>query len=461
MEEENKIPQTPEEDEPQIKEREDAFMLEEKKEDTPVAQETPMKKADDIDGEINLQNKVTDHNSFSPLNYVYDGFSNVDDDVERTRASYAARINKSKIATIISTCVMLLAFVAVMLVMFLNKEGKPWITWVVFAFALVLIIGSFVISSIFSKKDQRSIKEYLSAYEDIVNGYLIHGLDVQNAELCSDAKIDETSFIQAHLYRTISSIDSRSVLNGKRHGKEIQIAEVAAVVPPVSYQAANEVPTDYVNLDGTPFIPKAIDDTMTGTTELQSQDMTLVDLELADEANGTDKAKQKANDIAKAKKENDEALNRYGLFGYFFSYDFALTSEESFIIYFMGDRRYTMLPNYLTGYKAVKIPGLRGNIMCYLAKTEDAGKYFDSEAVELLNQITPDTTVQSAFVSVNSHGTKIGLNLSDDIMNVPFKTRQTPNALSSCKEATDQIFRFIDHVERVKMEGANATQEEL
>ena len=31
-------------------------MLEEKKEDTPVVQETPMKKADDIDGEINLQN---------------------------------------------------------------------------------------------------------------------------------------------------------------------------------------------------------------------------------------------------------------------------------------------------------------------------------------------------------------------------------------------------------------------
>lgn len=416
----------------------------------PQEENTPVipKKADEIDGEINLHNKVTDSSYFKPINYVYDGISNIDDEIERVRSLYLKKMKKSKIFNIGAVAVMLLAFLGVIMVVFFNKDSsKSWLTYTVLAIAAVLIIVSFILTSHFAKKDAKHIQDYLNVYEDTLGGYLLHDMDVQNAILCPDAKIDETTFIQAHCYRTISSIDSRAVMEGYRKNHVFQIAEMAAIIPPVSVDKANEVPVDYINLDGTPYIPDAVSNTMTGTVELQSKDMTVVDLDLSDEANLTKNADKRKKDEEKHKKEASSMTNRYGLFGRFYSYDVKVSSEESVIIYFMGEKRFTLLPDYLTGFKAVKVPGLRHNIIVYVANVDSAKKFFDEKAVELLNNIVPNQVFQSAFVSINSFGTKIGINLSDEIMNIPVKKRQVPGTLAAYKEANDKIFAYIDYIE--------------
>lgn len=403
-------------------------------------------KADNIDGEINLQNKVTELAYFKPISYIYDGFSNIDDEVDRVRNVYLKKIKKSKVIDMIAVGVMLIAFVSVLLVIFLNKKGSAALTYSVLGVALVLIIASFIVTSYFNKKDTGHIQEYLHDYVDTIDGYLIYGLNIENALMCPDAKVKETLFIEAHCYRTISSIDSRSVMIGKRKGYDIEIAEMAAVVPPVSLAKANEMPVDFINPDGTPFIPKELDDTMTGTTELQSKDMTVVDLKLSDEANNTDSSKR-IKDEQKAQKNTAKATNRYGLFGRFCSYGFKVSSEESIIIYFMGDREFTMLPDYLTGFKAIKISGLRSKIVVFAADIFKSGKFFDEESVKMLNEIEPNQIFQSGFISLNSYGTKIGINLSDDLMNIPVKKRQVPGTVEAYKDVNDRIFRFIDHIE--------------
>lgn len=408
------------------------------------------KKADELDGEINLQNKVTGESYFKPLNYVYDGFANIDDEVESVRKGYLAKIKKSKIFNFLAIGIMLIAFLGVILVFFLNKNKElAWVTYTVLGVAAVLIIGSFILTSYFAKKDNKHIQQYLADYEDTLGGYLVYKMDVKNPVLCPDAKVDETSFIQAHCYRTISSIDSRSVLECERHNYKLIIAEMAAIVPPVSLAKANELPHDYVNMDGTPFIPSnELDETMTGTTELQDKDMTVVDVELADEANATKNTEKKSKDIEKNNVKNAQKTNRYGLFGRFYSYSFSVLSEESFILYFMGDKAYTNLPDYLTGFKAIKVPGLRSNIICFAADPLKAGRFLDEEGVKLLNAIVPNQVVQSLFLSVNSFGTKIGINLSDDIMNVPVRSRQVSGSLEAYKEANDRIFEFVDYMEK-------------
>ncbi len=407
-------------------------------------------RADELDGEINLHNTVTEDAYFKPVNFVYDGFSNIDDEIENVRKGYLAKLKKSKVFNMVAIVVMLIAFVAVILVFFLNKNSTmAWLTYTVLGVSAALIIGSFILTSHFAKKDAKQIHAYLGEYEDTLSGYLLDKMDVENPVLCPDGKVDETAFIQAHCYRTISSIDSRAVLEGTRKGHKLIISEMAAIVPPVSLTKANELPKDFINLDGTPYIEPDLDDTFIGTTELKDKDMTLVDIDLADEANNTKNAEKKAKDIEKGKKNNEGKTNRYGLFGRFYAYDLKVTSDESFILYFMGDREFTNLPDYLTGFKALRVPGLRPNIICYVANPSHSAKFFSEKSVSLLNDIVPNQVVQSLFISVNSFGTRIGVNLSDDIMNVPVKNRQVPASVESYKSANDKIFAFVDNLENI------------
>ena len=406
-------------------------------------------KIDEIDGEINLLNKVTEMTYFHPIKYVYDGLSNIDDDIKNIRLKSAKKLKKNKILSIVATVVMLVSLASGLAVAFTVGQKASWISILVIGIVFAIVIGCFVLTSVCNKKDSKTIHEFLSEYEDALDGYILYGLDVEDAKMCPDAKVDETNFIQAHCYRTISSIDSRSVVVGKRHGYEIQIAEMAVVVPPLPLSKANELPSDFINLDGTPYIPQEIGNTLTGTTELQSQDMTVVDLKLSDEANNTDVSNQKKIDTEKCMKENAGATNHYGLFGRFCSYELAVSSEESMIIYIMGDKKYNMLPNYLTGFKAVKVPGLASRVVVFLANVSLSAKFFDEKTVELLNSLVPNQVFQSGFISINSYGTRIGFNLSDELMNIPVKKRQVPGTLESYKEINDKTFQLIDHLEEI------------
>ena len=108
-----------------------------------------------------------------------------------------------------------------------------------------------------------------------------------------------------------------------------------------------------------------------------------------------------------------------------------------------------MLPNYLTGFKAVKVPGLASRVVVFLANVSLSAKFFDEKTVELLNSLVPNQVFQSGFISINSYGTRIGFNLSDELMNIPVKKRQVPGTLESYKEINDKTFQLIDHLEEI------------
>ena len=54
--------------------------------------------------------------------------------------------------------------------------------------------------------------------------------------------------------------------------------------------------------------------------------------------------------------------------------------------------------------------------------------------------------VQSLFISVNSYGVKIGMNLSDDIMELPLKRIERLGSFDIYADASKVVFDFVDHV---------------
>jgi hypothetical protein len=178
--------------------------------------------------------------------------------------------------------------------------------------------------------------------------------------------------------------------------------------------------------------------------------MTLLDLDLAGEVSGKDDTEIRRRDEMKAKKNQKMVANEIscGLFGKFFSYDMAVSSNEAMIITFMGDRETTVLPTHLTGFKAVKVPGLRSNIVVYVADVRFARNFLDEEGVKRLNAFNVDSnTVQWGFISINSYGSKVGLGLStENLMTLPMKSLRHLGAFDAYKAAVDTTFSFIDYV---------------
>jgi hypothetical protein len=112
----------------------------------------------------------------------------------------------------------------------------------------------------------------------------------------------------------------------------------------------------------------------------------------------------------------------------------------------MGNQDNTVLPDYLTGFKAIKVPTLRNNIVVYAVNPKTISKFFDEEGCRLVNDFVPNTVVQSAFISINSYGSKVGMTLSDDIMQLPIKQLAHLGSFDLYKDSTDKAFAFIDYV---------------
>ncbi len=402
--------------------------------------------ADTVQGEYNgTQNLEEMKNYFHPINYVKTSSSTIDEQVETIRKSFSSKWTANKVFNIASIVVMLVCFVAVLLVAFLiDDESLAWLTWTVIGIALVLIIACFIVGGVLNKKTNKYAEQYLDQYEDTINGYTLSGLNLEDTLICTQGQLDDQLVIQSHCFTNISSISSRGVVLAKRNGHEYSSGEAAVIVPTITIDDANKTPTDYIGLDGEPyFFDESEPLTDTSTIELNGADMTMIDTELAGESEGK---KAKKNNFS----NNQPTGTNTGLYGRFYSYDAKVSHKEAIIIAIMGIKAHTYLPDYLTGFTPVKVPGLKHNIVIYAADISQSAKFFDEEGVRLLNNIPVNTVVYSHFLSINSYGMKCGMNLSDDIMELPLNRIEHLGSYDLLKDATEAVFAYFDYVESKK-----------
>lgn len=438
---ENKVKET--ETEEKAVEEEKVVTEEEKKaeESGVVDLSETEKQADSLEGEYHPKETETKDILFHPIEYVDDTTHTIDEELEKVRKTYSKKISLSGIVNIVSMVVMVLGLVSVILVSFLNKdESKAWLTWLVFGIAMALIIASFVFTTILSKKGRKTNIEYLGKYHETLAGFLAKKVEIENPVFSVEATLPNEAVIQAHYFKTIMDTRSRCVLEGKRHGHDLLTGELYVLIPEIGLDKAIERPAKNYTLDGTEYKPE--EETMTSTQELPSNDMTLVDHDLAEEVHGLKKEK-------KVKKVNpQEEKTRTGFFGRFYSYRLRIDSKESFLLCYVGKRGECVLPDYVDSFVSCHIPGLRKDIVCYLADPASSAKFFTPENVALLNDIRLDSTVQSLFLSVNSYGAKFGMNLSDDVMELPLKYPVHQGAADDFIDTSKKVFSFLDEIEK-------------
>ncbi len=384
-----------------------------------------------------------DSGYFKSLSYHNDGASTIDNDIESRRTVFNKTYRSNKICSIVIMIVLLIFFVGIILVAFLDVAD--WIMWTVLGVGVGFIIIALIVSKVLSDRVSKKAMVYLHEYQDVVSSYLVGKLGITDATLGCDATIDDQDFIQAHYFSTINSITSRAVVVGQKDNHNINMAEICVNVPPRTFDDANRKPEDLYKLDGSRYDASLSTDLNTSTQEVPTTDMTMVDIDIASDEK---QEKKKARKRQAYEKDANNATE-VGLFGRFIAYDFKVRSEQSFIITVMGDKQYTMLPDYTTGFYAVKVSGLKSNIVVYAVQPVLVGDIFDREAVDILNSITVSTNVQSLFISCNSYGTRIGLNLSDPMVELPVEKNPPLGGLDELAETLNRVFDFVGHTEEM------------
>ncbi len=390
-----------------------------------------------------------DSGYFKTLDYHNDGAATVDEDIDSRRQVFAKTYNGNKVFSIVTMIVLVAIFVVILVLAFI--EVPDWVTWTCLGIGVALIVAALIVSHFMSKKVEKKAMSYLHEYQDVVSSYLVEKTGITDATLGCDATIDDQDFIQAHYFSTINSITSRSVVVGQRNGHNINMAEISVNVPPRTFDDGNKRPEDLYNLDGSRYNPADDLGLETSTQEIDTSDMTMVDIDLATDSK-QEKKKQKEK---KSYEKDSNNATEVGLFGRFIAYDYKVRSEQSFIITVLGEKQYSMLPDYTSGFYAIKVPGLKSNIVVYAVQPVLVADIFNADAVDILNSIEVSTNIQSLFISCNSYGTRVGINLADDMVELPIEKNPPLGGLNELSDLINKILGFVDGIEALNENSGN------
>ena len=392
-----------------------------KKEEVAPAIIEPLTKSDSVEGDYNDLVK-RDPTVFQKLEYNPSG-KPISEDIKSALLNYKKAV---RLPTIISTLIMLLTIglvFASMIILFIKVSENNPIKIILFSLTAVFLVAAFVFSRIFSKKKTLFTSEYLKKYETLVNGETLSNINVKDIQLSVAGKIDDQDVIRTHYFATINDIHSRGITEGKRNNKNIRCGELAVLIPPVTFTEANKLPTKYLNLEG-----KEVEVTNPEIEEVSQAASPLL-----------------------FKKQQEPRETYFGIYGKLFSYDLPLDSNESIIIAFRGGIKNTFLPNYLTGFEAIKVPGLNDNIVVYALDISKSKKFFDKQGIDLLNNIKVNDDFLSGFISANSYGIRVGLNLSEKAMQLPLDEKGiTQSIFDNFINPAKDLFAFVDHLEKKK-----------
>ena len=379
-------------------------------------------KADSVEGDYNAP-EVKDPAVFVELEYKSN--NSITDDIKN---SYLEFKKATKLPKIIDLVTMILTFAVIitsLVILFTVGANNRVLSIVFLVVTGVVLLASFVVSRIFSKKKTRHTTQYLKEYETILNGSTAKILKISNPKLSVAGKIDDQDVIRTHYFATINSIQSRGIVEGNRNNKNIRLGEVAVIVPPTTFADANQMPSKYIDINGKEVeVTNKVEEIVKEEPPVQTPSLF-------------------------GNRRKAEPTETYmGLFGKLFSYDLLVDSSESIIIAFKGEYKTTYMPNYLTGFEAIKLDNLNDDIIVYAVDINKSKKFFDKKGIELLNKIAVDGDFTSGFITANSYGIRVGLNLSDRVMQLPLDEKvATSNAFDNYLNATKDMFAFVDYME--------------
>lgn len=383
------------------------------------------KTADSIEGYYN-KNASTVNTSkaaaFVPLISTTSDINSFLDTVEEKRQDYLVKYKKKKlIGRILNISLAVLLLLALLILILSNvKVGESklipytWVPITVVVIAATFAIGIAVFNYIYNKKSTTYTEDYFNNYQNLVASYSLSSLNLSDAKISTTGKLSDELLIQAHYFSTISSIQSRALVVAKRDEQEVYYGEIACALPYISKREAYQLPQLF-DLETEIELPIGIDEDKKDNTE------------------------KKSGLFSQTQTQTIGALGRL------LALPNKLESSESMIIVFRGDEDTTVMPNFVNHYKAYKGRGLNDNIVLYLA-SDESKKLISDEVISVLNRVVIDKIVTSAFISINSYGSKIVLNLSDDLMILPIEKPLKKEAVEALSTDINILVEAVDLV---------------
>ena len=328
---------------------------------------------------------------------------------------------KKKKMSLILNLSLLFVILPALVVMILStiKVGEKaiisfsWVPITTISIALAFVIALLVVKHIFDKKHQKITHDYFYFYLNAVSAYSLKDMNITDGKIAAEGTMKDDLLIQAHYFAQIFSISSRGLVVGKKDGKDFTYGEIACAIPYKTKEQAYAIPSPIYDLaDGSelPYIPAASDET-TGN---------------------------------KKKNVFDNQTQSYGMLGRMLCLNNKVTPDESFIIALRGKMNDTVMPDYIKNYKPYQDKRLGDKIIIYLA-TDEGKKFFNDENIDLLSKFIIDDVVTSGFVTVNSYGSKIALNLSDSLMVLPIENKVNVSSLDSLRVSLNTLVKFVEN----------------
>lgn len=311
---------------------------------------------------------------------------NVEEKVEEKRSPLYKFLLKTRIISYVIMGIAFAVMIFLLVTLFIKqsesmKKIMNVVQIVLIVFVICILAGNFIYSRYITKRQKEKVNTYLS---DIVTLIAYHcfgpNVDVKDAKLYPNGKVEVDDVINAHLYTVINRIESRSAVIGTLDGVEIRSGDVAVIVP----------------------------STIVSLSEI---------------------------------KANSKVKEAYAIYGRYIAYDKKLSTGDGLMVCRRDNN--CVLPDHLTRYQTVEVEGLDSSFIVYATSIELAQKLLTEEIKNELNSFVPNLPLLNYIISYNENGLFVATNYNDDYMAYPINKPVKENIYSSVYNDSRMIMNLL------------------
>lgn len=321
-----------------------------------------------------------------------------------------------------------------------GKAKSNTIMWTVTGVCVALMIGLFVVGKILGTKKTNIITDYQSKWAHFMASSAYGNQEgIEDPKIALTGKVKDEDVIASHYHAVINNIESRFRIEATYLGKSYSDCEVSVIIPNTIKRVVKTpsvLSEDYK-------VEENKEEEIVLTPEGEEQEATSE----SQKENVVEEQKEEQN-VKEEKLVNTDNKLINGFFGKFISYDLQLNSDEGIIIVISSAN--TLQPTNLKNYELFNIEDLNENIYVYATSESFASELLTVDIKNILNSFKVDDELYDMFISMNSAGTHIGLNYSDNVMSLPATSKvviPSEQQLNTYRRDVTKILEFLKKVQ--------------
>ncbi len=355
------------------------------------------------------------------------------DTVETERKKFHQSYRKIKLINYVIIgliIVFVVATIAVSLVS--NAQKAPWgnyVIWPLFAITVMLFVVSIVFSSVNRKRSNLKVADYLDTWTGLLSSSAYSPIEgMSDVAYSVSAKVKDADLINTHYWSVINTVDSRNRVVGKFEGKDFSETEVIVECPPYS-SFAKDIEEAKATSAAAGIVPSEME---------PSYWYKKVEGDGGHSSAGLFKTEQK---------RAASRVPTIGAFGKFISVDLSSDGDTLIVVRKSAE---TYQPTHVTGliYAPEIAEQIGEDFLVWTSSREFARRVLSASVIENLQLVQTNDVVIDWFLSFTPHGLSFMLNLSDDVMELPFNSTPADSKFGVYFSAVKRCFAVVDDLNK-------------